>query len=273
MNVAGVELVDARPIGGGDICAAFRATTRHGRVVFAKTLPAAPSGFFAAEAAGLDLLRGAAAGPAVPDVVAVGDDGLVLEWVDTTSATADAAARFGAALARMHGAAMPEFGADADGFIGPLPLPNEPCGDWPSFYVERRLRPYVDALTRDQRAVVEAVIDRIDELAGPAEAPARVHGDLWSGNLVWGRDGRVWLVDAASAHGGHRETDLAMLAWFGAPHLEVMLAAYDETAPLAPGWRERVPLHQLHPMLVHATLFGGGYGERAASAAHALVAG
>ena len=271
MRVAGVDLVDVRRVGGGDICDAFRATTADGRSVFAKTLASAPLGFFAAEAAGLDLLREAVDGPPVPAVVGVGDDGLVLAWVETAPSSVDVAEAFGAALARLHATGTPTFGAEADGFIGSLPLHNDPCGDWPSFYVERRLRPYLDALTRDQRMAIEAVIDRIDVLAGPAEPPARIHGDLWSGNLVWGSDGQVWLVDAASAHGGHRETDLAMLAWFGAPHLEVILKAYDDTAPLAPGWQERVALHQLHPMLVHATLFGGGYGERAATAARSLL--
>src|SRR5436305_1394897 len=82
---------------------------------------------------------------------------------------------------------------------------------------------------------------------GRPEPPERLHGDRWSGNLLWGGDGRVWLVDAAAAHGGHRETDLAMLALFGAPHLDVIRAAYAEVAPLADGWQQRIPLHQVHP--------------------------
>ncbi len=108
-----------------------------------------------------------------------------------------------------------------------------------------------------------------EDLAGPAEPPARLHGDLWSGNVLWAADG-VWLIDPA-AHGGHRETDLAMLALFGLPHLDRVLAAYAEAAPLADGWRDRVPLHQLFPLVVHATLFGGGYGAQAAAAARAAL--
>ena len=111
---------------------------------------------------------------------------------------------------------------------------------------------------------------RIHEVAGDPEPPARLHGDLWSGNLVWGTDGQVWVIDPA-AHGGHRETDLAMLALFGAPHLQRIVDAYDEAAPLADGWRERVALHQLHPLLVHAVLFGGSYGARAAAAARTAL--
>jgi fructosamine-3-kinase len=106
--------------------------------------------------------------------------------------------------------------------------------------------------------VLDRLVARLPAVAGPAEPPARLHGDLWNGNVLWAGD-RGWLVDPA-AHGGHRETDLAMLDLFGAPHLPRLLAAYEEVTPLAPGWRERRGLHQLHPLLVHALLFpDGGY--------------
>ena len=103
------------------------------------------------------------------------------------------------------------------------------------------------------------------DLAGPPEPPARLHGDLWSGNVLAGADGRPWLIDPA-AHGGHREVDLAMLRLFGGPG-ERCFAAYEDVAPLAPGHSDRVALYQLLPLLVHAVLFGGGYAgsvERAA---------
>ena len=138
-----------------------------------------------------------------------------------------------------------------------------------------RVAPYLatarDAgdLTADEAAVIERVCDRLPELAGPPEPPARLHGDLWSGNVLWSTDG-AWLIDPA-AHGGHRETDLAMLALFGCPHLDTVLAAYDEAAPLAPGWRDRVPLHQLFPLLVHVVLFGRGYAGQCVAAARAAL--
>jgi fructosamine-3-kinase len=89
------------------------------------------------------------------------------------------------------------------------------------------------------------------------EPPARVHGDLWSGNVLWTADGAV-LIDPA-AHGGHRESDLAMLALFGLPHLDDVLAGYQEVHPLRRGRRHRVALHQVYPVGMHAVLFGGGY--------------
>jgi fructosamine-3-kinase len=117
---------------------------------------------------------------------------------------------------------------------------------------------------------MEAAAGRAADVAGPAEPPSRIHGDCWSGNVLWS-GGRGWLVDPA-AHGGHRETDLAMLALFGAPHLTEIMAAYQDAAPLADGWQARVPLHQLHPLLVHVCLFGNSYAGPARAAARAVLA-
>jgi fructosamine-3-kinase len=148
--------------------------------------------------------------------------------------------------------------------IGPLQLPAETRPTWAALYAEQRLAPLLGpardggALTAAGARAVEAVCERIGELAGPAEAPARLHGDLWGGNVLADASGAPVLIDPA-AHGGHREVDLAMLALFGGRRPRV-LAAYDEALPLAPGHEERVALWQLFPLLVHAVLFGGGYG-------------
>jgi fructosamine-3-kinase len=156
-----------------------------------------------------------------------------------------------------------------NGFIGPLPLTHKAFGSFGEFFGELRLRPFVRDL-RDEGTIDDtevALFDRVcDRLAhgpigGPEEAASRVHGDLWNGNVLWSEDGAV-LIDPA-AHGGHRESDLAMLALFGLPYLEPLLAAYHEVHPLADGWRKRVGLHQLYPLLVHAVLFGRGYAQRA----------
>lgn len=268
MRIGGLEVAAAQPVHGGDICRAWRGTSS-GQEVFAKGLENAPAGLFAAEARGLDLLR-VDGGPPIPEVIAVSDDGLVLRWVEPASPSSAVARDFGRRLAAMHTAWLPSFGLEHDGFIGPLPLPNASAASWSDFFVERRLRPFMSALSTADRAAIEGVCSRIAEIAGPDEPPARIHGDLWSGNVLWSRSS-AWLVDASSAHGGHRETDLAMLALFGVPHLDEIRYGYEEVAPLADGWRDRIPLHQLHPLLVHATLFGGGYGSRAAAEARSLL--
>ncbi len=271
----GVGIVSTTPVAGGDICTVTRLRLTDGRGAVIKTRPQAPEGFFAREATSLRWLR-EAGGARVPEVLADADDCLILEWVEPLRPTSDAAEKFGRALAATHAAGSAEFGADVDGYIGLAPLPNRPLPTWAEFYASRRVMPYVraavdrGALQPHDATTIEQVMHRIHDLAGPAEPPARIHGDLWSGNLVWAADADVWMIDPA-AHGGHRETDLAMLSLFGIPHLQRVLDAYDEAAPLADGWHDRVGLHQLHPLLVHAVLFGGTYGGRAAAAARALL--
>ncbi|MET9028842.1 fructosamine kinase family protein [Nocardia sp. NPDC004168] len=250
-----------------------RAETADGRTVFVKA-SAEPTSVFAAEAAGLSWLRATAPDPAgalLPQVLAADDRTLVLPWLEETGPTPAAAERFGRELAALHAARAERFGAPWEGWIASLPLPNTPTdGPWSRWYAEQRLAPYLAraaaALGADGTRLIERVIDRIDELAGPAEPPVRIHGDLWSGNIVWTRE-RAMLVDPA-AHAGHRETDLAMLALFGAPHLDRIRAAYHETHPPADGWRTRTPLH---PLLVHVALFGAGYRARTLAAAAAAL--
>ncbi len=119
--------------------------------------------------------------------------------------------------------------------------------------------------TDEDAAAIEAVIGRLPDLL-PEEPPSRLHGDLWNGNVIWSLDGVARVIDPA-AYGGHREADLAMLSLFGLPHLPRVIDAYAEVSPLAEGWEERLPLHQLFPLLVHACMFGGGYAARAAGIA------
>ena len=213
----------------------------------------------------------------MPEVLAVGPEVLVISMIPPDRSAPEAAFGFGADLARLHAAGADGFGAPWPGFIASLPLDNTPdAGDWPRWYARRRLLPFLSravdagALRPEDARLVEAVIDRIDSLAGPPEPPSRIHGDCWAGNVLWS-GGRGWLIDPA-AHGGHRETDLAMLALFGAPSLDRILVGYNDTIPLAAGWRTRIPLHQLHPLLVHACLFGASYRDEVRSAARAALA-
>jgi fructosamine-3-kinase len=276
-SMLGTSVVSTTPVAGGDICNATRLRLSDGRSAFVKTRPHAPPDFFVAEARGLTWLAEASGAP-VPDVLAVDDDCLILSWIEPGRPSVDSVEGLARNLARTHAAGAPEFGGTQDGYIGTVPLPNKPTETWPEFWATRRVLPYLkvahdrDALSTDNVIAIETVMDRIDDFAGPPETPSRVHGDLWSGNLVWSSDGHGYIVDPA-AYGGHRETDLAMLALFGAPHLARLLEAYDEVEPLADGWRDRAPLHQIHPLLVHAILFGGSYGRRAGEAAQNLLDG
>jgi fructosamine-3-kinase len=234
-----------------------------------------------AEAAGLRWLEEAGA-IRIPKVHGHEARWLVSDLVPQGRPSARAAREFGRGLAALHAAGAPAFGAPPPGglveaYIGLAPMRNVSGTDWPVWYAEHRVLPYLRAavdggtIRPGETAVVERVCERLPELAGPAEPPARLHGDLWNGNVLWGADGDVWLIDPA-AHGGHRESDLAMLQLFGCPHLEQIVDGYQQAAPLADGWADRIALHQLFPLLVHAVLFGRGYAEQALMAARrALV--
>jgi len=271
------ELLDAAvvatsPVAGGDIARATRLRLSSGQTALMKTLPHAPDGFFEAEVAGLRWLAEVEGGVPVPEVLAAASDCVILEWVEPSSKTpVEAAVAFGQQLAVTHAAGADGWGLDHDGYIGRLPLPNRTADSWPEFYAVRRVLPYLKlardrgAITEPDATAVEAVVGRLAALL-PDEQPARLHGDLWNGNCLWGQDLAIHVIDPA-AHGGHREVDLAMLHLFGLTHLPRVMAAYDEAHPLADGWEDRLGIHQLFPLLVHACMFGGGYGARAGAVA------
>ncbi|MFI6367795.1 fructosamine kinase family protein [Nocardia sp. NPDC050630] len=269
----GVTVDSMTDLGSHHSWTLHRAVLGDGREVFVKAAHD-QTPVFAAEAAGLRWLAAVAPG-LVPEVLAVDDAMLVLPWVSAAAPSAAAAQRFGRELAALHADSPGSFGAPWPGWIADLPLDNSQVGiSWARWYADYRLAPYLPkaaaALGRDGVGLVERVIENIETLAGPPEPPSRIHGDLWSGNVLWTAD-RALVIDPA-AHGGHRETDLAMLALFGTPHLDRIRAAYHETHPLADDWQARIPLHQLHPLLVHVVLFGGSYRSQTLAAAKAALA-
>jgi fructosamine-3-kinase len=222
---------------------------------------------FAAEARGLGWL-GAADALRIPKVVAVASPEsphqfLVLELVATGAPARDFDEKLGRGLAALHRRGAPGFGLDHDNFIGWLPQANAAARTWAEFYRARRLEAQVRRAADEGRASprmrqgFDRLFRALDELCGPAEPPARLHGDLWGGNLLCDDRGAPCLVDPA-VYGGHREIDLAMMRLFGGFGPRVF-DAYDEAWPLAEGHRERVSLYQLYPLMVHVNLFGGGY--------------
>jgi fructosamine-3-kinase len=273
-RLTGASVTELRVTGGQHLWRHYRGLLADGRQIFAKLSERHTGDLFRSEAGGLRWLSDAHAVP-VPDVLAVDDQALILTWIQETEPTKAAADQFGTDLARLHQSGAGTFGAPWPGFIASLPQDNAQATSWPEWYATRRLAPFLkraadrNALAPSDVTLVDQVIARIADLSGPPEPPARIHGDLWSGNLIWGT-GRPHLVDPA-AHGGHRESDLAMLALFGAPHLERILQAYDATAPLADGWQSRVSLRQLHPLLVHACLFGATYASAVRDAASSAL--
>ncbi len=259
----GTPCEDAQGVSGGDINDAW--SVRCGdRRVFIKARRGADPETFVVEARGLAWL----AEPEslrTPTVLAHGTDPafLALEFVESAPPTRDHDEQLGRGLAAMHRAVPPSFGLDHDNFIARLPQNNGPAPDWPTFYWQRRLDPQLRRASKAGlidtalRRKFERLAGRLPERCGPAEPPARLHGDLWGGNLLTDEHGAPMLIDPA-VYGGHREMDLAMMQLFGGFGSRVF-DAYDEAWPLDPEWKERIPLHQLYPLLVHVNLFGGSY--------------
>lgn len=254
---------------------------------YTKSRQDAPPGFFATEAAGLRWLAAAEGAPVV-GVQRVAESALVLDRLRPVRPQPAAARAFGRDLARTHAAGAESFGALPPGaeqyWFGPLsdpiPLPDATADRFGEFYAEGRLWPLTErcrqagAIDDDLAADLARVradlrAGRWDQHGSRPVRPARLHGDLWAGNVVWTSAG-VTLIDPAAC-GGHPETDLAMLELFGAPHLGEIHAGYAEAGTLAPDWRNRIGLHQLFPLLVHALLFGGGYASATRAAVEPLL--
>jgi fructosamine-3-kinase len=263
----GAAVRETRAIGGGDINDALRVALADGRTLFVKTHPRPLPDMFACEARGLRWLAETRA-LRTPEVIAVRDEApafLALELITPAARGPRHDELLGRGLAALHRAGAAHFGLDHDNYIATLPQHNTGAGgyDWPRFYAERRLEPQlaraVDAglIAASTRAAFARLLSRLPELCGPAEPPARLHGDLWGGNALADERGEPVLIDPA-VYGGHREIDLAMMQLFGGFGARCF-AAYDEAYPRAAGHDDRVPLYQLYPLLVHVNLFGAGY--------------
>lgn len=240
------DVASTSSLSGGSIADTYRATLTDGREVVVKRTQYDAR----LEAEGLEALG--AAGAPVPEVLGASEDTLVLEQVHGPPDWS----RLGAGLARVHRSTGAAFGWDRDNVIGPLPQANPRTDDWPTFYVEHRLAPWLgaSALPADTRRRLErAMDDPLRELLAHDPVPSLVHGDLWSGNVVDGR----YLIDPA-VHHADREFDLAFAELFGG-FPEAFWSAYHDEWPLDDGWQDRRPALQLYHLLIHVELFGAGY--------------
>lgn len=224
-----------------------------------------------AEAAGLRWLRQGS--DAVVAVVAADEHCIHTERVTCVAPSPETAFQAGIELARMHSAGAAAFGSPPDGWDGPHYIGTQrqecrPNPNWAEFYVQQRVLPFAKKAARvgnlSDLGIVEraceAMVDSADALNW--QHPARIHGDLWSGNLLFSTEGPRFIDPAA--HGGHPYTDLAMLELFGAPHVESIWSGYAEqarwtTARVAEA-KAMIPIHQLHPVAVHAVTHGPSYG-------------
>lgn len=264
-------------VGGGSISQGFRLVGSDGRHYFVKRNHLRHRAMFEAEAAGLlELARCAAL--RIPEVVVLADHGdacfLVLEHLELRGRPNSV--RLGQGIAALHAIQGHRFGWTQDNFIGSTPQSNTPEGNWTVFYRDQRLA-FQRRLARDNgasRKLIDAVARLETELEtlldGHEPAPALLHGDLWSGNWGFDRDGNPALFDPA-VYFGDREADLAMMELFGHPGAD-FFAAYNERLPLDDGYPVRRELYNLYHILNHFNLFGGGYAAQAEGMARRLLA-
>lgn len=272
---------DMTPIAGGDINEAFAVTLTSGTQCFVKTQENAPRDLFPTEAKGLRWLAESGS-LRVPEVLAVSDydddDGppfLALEFVKVGPRRPKYEELLGHGLAALHRSGAPTFGLEYDNYIARFPQVNTPCEKWPEFYVLRRLEPQLKRAvdghnaSSTMKSFFKKLFARMEFRVGDPEPPARLHGDLWSGNVHTDEAGEPCFIDPA-VYGGHREMDLAMLGLFGG-FTERVWKTYNEVFPHAEGIEERVPLYQLYPLLVHVNLFGHGYVDQVERALRKVV--
>ncbi len=269
--------IELTGVGGGSINEAFVATVGD-HTYFVKTNSHPLDDQFSCEAEGLTALRDARSGLIIPEVVGFRERNgadpavLVLEYLGRGTPTPTFDRELGEGLARLHQTSADAFGFYGDNYCGATPQPNPWTHDWAEFYAKHRIEHQLTlARARGVRGedvrVFERLIEAIpDLLDGSDEAPALIHGDLWSGNKYVARDGRPALIDPA-AYFGHREAELGMMALFGG-FSRAVYEAYEAEFPLKSGWRDRQDLYKLYHVMNHFTLFGGGYWSQAVAIAN-----
>ena len=262
--ISDAPVVSQTPVSGGSINECFHVKLSDGQAFFLKrnTLQEFP-GMFDTEKKGLEML--AQSGAPTPHVLAVWEDAthqfLLQEFLEPHPSTPSQWESAGEHLARQHRTSSSSFGLDHTNYMGSLMQRNNFCDSFQEFFIVYRLGDQI-RIARDSNLLesshvkaFERLFLRLEELI-PTEKPALIHGDLWTGNVHETPTG-IYFIDPAVAF-SHRETDLAMTLLFD-PLPEAFYQSYDASFPLEKKWRERVPIFNLYPLLIHVNLFGQTY--------------
>ena len=262
------RILGSSRVGGGSINAAYKLETLAGQFFLKVNSAVRFPKMFEAEAHGLELLS-ANSEFIVPKPILINEFGgqqfLVLDWLEEGKSRETLYVEFGRSLAGLHRTTQKQFGLDHSNYIGSLPQLNTPHSTWTEFYWKERLLPQISLASQMKLMSHEMVVgfDRLESKLGniyPMEHPALIHGDLWSGNYSVSEVGKPCIFDPAVYY-GHREMDLAMMQLFGGFDQDVF-ESYHESFPLEPGWKERIAIGQLYPLMVHVNLFGASYCEQ-----------
>lgn len=267
------RIAEQRQVFGGDINLAYQLALTDGTQIFMKKNAKENVEFFIAETAGIAAIAQTDT-ISTPRILCTGTEErqggysfLLMDLIASKSRVQDYWEIFARELAAMHQAPTKNlisegsYGFFQDNFIGAGKQINTPRDSWVAFFRDCRLSPqfrraegYFDKT--DLQKIIR-LLDRLEDFLIEPERPSLLHGDLWSGNVIAGGNGRAWLIDPA-AYVGHAEADLAMTELFGGfPHN--FYAAHKESAPLQPGYESRRSLYNLYHLLNHLNLFGRSY--------------
>lgn len=268
-----VKIVQSRRIAGGDINDAYGLELSDGTRLFMKSNAKQNQSFFTAEAAGLYAIAQTGV-IRTPHLLCSGTDAdrggisfLLMEVIESGHRAADYWETFAHQLAALHQASTADlvpggsYGFAQDNYIGARQQVNTPYDHWISFFRDCRLAPqFTDAasyFTEADRKRIGSLLDHLEDFLVEPEHPSLLHGDLWSGNVMTGNDGKAWLIDPA-VYVGHPEADLAMTELFGG-FPSAFYAAYREAFPMQDGYEGRRDLYNLYQLLNHLNLFGASY--------------
>lgn len=260
-----IEILSLSPLSGGCINECYSVETNANRVFLKLNKDALYPKMFDTEATGLRLLK-ATKTIHVPEVISYGNESenafLILEFIEAGIRKKSFYEDFAMQLAQLHKSSSESFGLDFDNYIGSLKQSNRKHKSWISFFIEERLNVQIK-FARDKGAIdlstmrkFDTLFNRLNEVL-PLEKPSLLHGDLWSGNYLTGKDGYACLIDPAVYY-GFREMDIAMTRLFGGFPPE-FYQAYQFHFPMEKGWEDRLELCNLYPLLVHVNLFGENY--------------
>lgn len=262
------EIVASASISGGCINQVYFIEFANSERAVLKINTEAPDGFFEAEANGLRKLASSEA-VRVPRVLFVEDSAslLLIEAMVESDSVARDYSKLGRDLAALHRVTSQKFGLDSDNFIGKLNQTNTVSNSWGEFFYKYRLLAQANVgieigwMSKSTlRTLKQAKAEIYTLLDEPEQAPSLVHGDLWSGNVLWSDEGPV-LIDPALYYGS-REVDIAFTEMFGGFDKDFYLA-YQEEFPLSPRYEERREVLNLYHLLTHANMFGGHYIQQA----------
>lgn len=262
---ADINIQKASSLSGGSINNAYRLETNAGSFFMKYNRASAYPGMFQQEARGLELLSQAKA-IRVPEVIAYGEAGndtfILLEYLNSSVKENHFWEDFASNLAALHKNTSDQFGLDHDNYIGSLKQFNDVKDRWVDFFIVQRLLVQMDlagstgSLPASTRQAFERLFKRLDDIF-PIEPPSLIHGDLWGGNYMVDEKGQAAIIDPA-AYYGFREMDIGMSQLFGGFD-SAFYQAYNNAWPMESGWRERIDICNLYPLMVHVNLFGTGY--------------